>query len=79
MTTLHGGKTFFSFQSDIHFIKLAMNKTGEEMAVMNTRVDELNLFTDKSEKLLKKARADKQVWQLFFQSRKVFLSMNNFH
>ncbi|KAJ6660926.1 hypothetical protein lerEdw1_016946 [Lerista edwardsae] len=47
-------------QSDIHFIKLAMNKTGEEMAVLNTRVDELNLFTDKSEKLLKKARADKQ-------------------
>ncbi|XP_015272939.1 PREDICTED: coiled-coil domain-containing protein 39 [Gekko japonicus] len=47
-------------QSDIHFIKLAMNKTGEEMAVLNTRLDELNLFTDKSEKLLKKARADKQ-------------------
>ncbi|XP_053161949.1 coiled-coil domain-containing protein 39 isoform X2 [Hemicordylus capensis] len=47
-------------QSDTHFIKLAMNKTGEEMAGLNTRVDELNLFTDKSEKLLKKARADKQ-------------------
>ncbi|KAL8188066.1 UNVERIFIED_CONTAM: Coiled-coil domain-containing protein 39 [Gekko kuhli] len=47
-------------QSDIHFIKLAMNKTGEEMAVLNTRLDELNLFTDKSEKLLKKARADKK-------------------
>ncbi|XP_077204436.1 coiled-coil domain-containing protein 39 [Paroedura picta] len=47
-------------QSDIHFIKLAMNKTGEEMAGLNTRVDELNLFTDKSEKLLKKARVDKQ-------------------
>ncbi|XP_054838743.1 coiled-coil domain-containing protein 39 [Eublepharis macularius] len=47
-------------QNDIHFIKLAMNKTGEEMAGLNTRVDELNLFTDKSEKLLKKARADKQ-------------------
>nr|XP_060623441.1 coiled-coil domain-containing protein 39 [Anolis sagrei ordinatus] len=47
-------------QGDIHFIKLAMNKTGEEMAGLQTRVDELNLFTDKSEKLLKKARADKQ-------------------
>nr|XP_056706345.1 LOW QUALITY PROTEIN: coiled-coil domain-containing protein 39 [Euleptes europaea] len=47
-------------QSDIHFTKLAMSKTGEEMAGLNTRVDELNLFTDKSEKLLKKARADKQ-------------------
>ncbi|KAF7242558.1 Coiled-coil domain-containing protein 39 [Varanus komodoensis] len=47
-------------QNDIHFIKLAMNKTGEEMAGLSTRVDELNLFTDKSEKLLKKARADKQ-------------------
>ncbi|XP_062987952.1 coiled-coil domain-containing protein 39 [Elgaria multicarinata webbii] len=47
-------------QNDTHFIKLAMTKTGEEMAGLNTRVDELNLFTDKSEKLLKKARADKQ-------------------
>ncbi|KAH0624181.1 hypothetical protein JD844_007663 [Phrynosoma platyrhinos] len=47
-------------QNDIHFIKLAMNKTGEEMAGLTTRVDELNLFTDKSEKLLKKAKADKQ-------------------
>ncbi|XP_060098554.1 coiled-coil domain-containing protein 39 [Heteronotia binoei] len=47
-------------QSDIHFLKLAMNKTGDEMAGLNTRLDELNLFTDKSEKLLKKARAEKQ-------------------
>ncbi|XP_042315960.1 coiled-coil domain-containing protein 39 isoform X1 [Sceloporus undulatus] len=47
-------------QNDIHFIMLAMNKTGEEMAGLTTRVDELNLFTDKSEKLLKKAKADKQ-------------------
>ncbi|XP_077785874.1 coiled-coil domain-containing protein 39 [Podarcis muralis] len=47
-------------QNDIHFIKLAMTKTGEEMAGLTTRVDELNLFTEKSEKLLKKARADKQ-------------------
>lgn len=52
---------FCSSQSDTHFIKLAMDKTGEEMAGLNTRVDELNLFIDKSEKLLKKARADKQV------------------
>ncbi|XP_048362804.1 coiled-coil domain-containing protein 39 [Sphaerodactylus townsendi] len=47
-------------QSDMHFINLSMNKTGEEMAGLNTRVNELNLFIDKSEKLLKKARADKQ-------------------
>uniref|UniRef100_A0A8D0KPV3 Coiled-coil domain-containing protein 39 n=1 Tax=Salvator merianae TaxID=96440 RepID=A0A8D0KPV3_SALMN len=47
-------------QNDIHFMKLAMTKTGEEMAGLNTRIDELNLFTDKSEKLLKKAKADKQ-------------------
>ncbi|XP_063163936.1 coiled-coil domain-containing protein 39 [Candoia aspera] len=47
-------------QSDIHFIKLAIGKTGEEMAGLKTRADEINLFMDKSEKLLKKARADKQ-------------------
>ncbi|KAM6443550.1 coiled-coil domain-containing protein 39 isoform 2-T2 [Liasis olivaceus] len=47
-------------QSDIHFVNLAISKTGEEMAGLNTRVDEINLFTDKSEKLLKKARAEKQ-------------------
>ncbi|ETE64747.1 Coiled-coil domain-containing protein 39, partial [Ophiophagus hannah] len=47
-------------QSEIHFSKLAIDKTGEEMIGLNTRLDEINLFTDKSDKLLKKARAEKQ-------------------
>ncbi|XP_034294810.1 coiled-coil domain-containing protein 39 isoform X1 [Pantherophis guttatus] len=47
-------------QSEIHFSKLAIDKTGEEMVGLNTRLDEINLFTDKSDKLLKKARAEKQ-------------------
>ncbi|KAM3834526.1 coiled-coil domain-containing protein 39 [Vipera latastei] len=47
-------------QSEIHFSKLAIDKTGEEMLGLNTRLDEINLFTDKSDKLLKKARAEKQ-------------------
>lgn len=62
ITPLHGNNTLPSFQNDIHFLKLAMNKTGEDMAAQNTRLDDLNLFIDKSEKLLKKAKAEKQVW-----------------
>uniref|UniRef100_A0A8D0H9X8 Coiled-coil domain-containing protein 39 n=1 Tax=Sphenodon punctatus TaxID=8508 RepID=A0A8D0H9X8_SPHPU len=47
-------------QSDIHFIKRVMDKTGEETASLMIRIDELNLYNDKSEKILKKAKADKQ-------------------
>lgn len=58
---LKGDFVFVSFQSEIHFSKLAIDKTGDEMVGLNTRLDEINLFTDKSDKLLKKARAEKQV------------------
>uniref|UniRef100_A0A8C3XKE0 Coiled-coil domain-containing protein 39 n=1 Tax=Chelydra serpentina TaxID=8475 RepID=A0A8C3XKE0_CHESE len=47
-------------QSDVHFIKRAMDKTGEEMTGLMVRIDELNLFNDKSDKELKKAKALKQ-------------------
>uniref|UniRef100_A0A8C3EZA0 Coiled-coil domain-containing protein 39 n=1 Tax=Chrysemys picta bellii TaxID=8478 RepID=A0A8C3EZA0_CHRPI len=47
-------------QSDVHFIKRAMDKTGEEMTGLMIRIDELNLFNDKSDKELKKAKALKQ-------------------
>uniref|UniRef100_A0A8C8RD37 Coiled-coil domain-containing protein 39 n=1 Tax=Pelusios castaneus TaxID=367368 RepID=A0A8C8RD37_9SAUR len=47
-------------QGDVHFIKRAMDKTGEEMAGLMIRIDELNLFNDKSDKELKKAKALKQ-------------------
>ncbi|KYO20049.1 coiled-coil domain-containing protein 39 [Alligator mississippiensis] len=47
-------------QSDIHFMKRAMDKTGEEMSGVMARIDELNLFNDKSDKEFKKAKAVKQ-------------------
>ncbi|XP_039344355.1 coiled-coil domain-containing protein 39 [Mauremys reevesii] len=47
-------------QSDVHFIKRAMDKTGEEMTGLMIRIDELNLFNDKSDKELKKTKALKQ-------------------
>uniref|UniRef100_A0A7M4EUF6 Coiled-coil domain-containing protein 39 n=1 Tax=Crocodylus porosus TaxID=8502 RepID=A0A7M4EUF6_CROPO len=47
-------------QSDIHFMKRAMDKTGKEMSGVMARIDELNLFNDKSDKEFKKAKAVKQ-------------------
>ncbi|XP_070609779.1 coiled-coil domain-containing protein 39 isoform X2 [Erythrolamprus reginae] len=47
-------------QNEIHFSKLAIDKTGQEMVGLNVRLDEINLFTEKSDKLLKKAKAEKQ-------------------
>uniref|UniRef100_A0A8C6XDW6 Coiled-coil domain-containing protein 39 n=1 Tax=Naja naja TaxID=35670 RepID=A0A8C6XDW6_NAJNA len=52
--------TLQSQEKKLQVIKLAIDKTGEEMVGLNTRLDEINLFTDKSDKLLKKARAEKQ-------------------
>lgn len=43
-------------------MKRAMDKTGEEMSGVMARIDELNLFNDKSDKEFKKAKAVKQVW-----------------
>ncbi|XP_074446493.1 coiled-coil domain-containing protein 39 isoform X2 [Larus michahellis] len=47
-------------QSDVHFIKRAMDKTGEETSGMMIKIDELNLFNERSDQELKKAKAIKQ-------------------
>ncbi|NWH81640.1 CCD39 protein, partial [Piaya cayana] len=47
-------------QSDIHFIKRAMDKTGEEKSGVMIRINELNIFNERSDQELKKAKAIKQ-------------------
>ncbi|XP_068809992.1 coiled-coil domain-containing protein 39 isoform X2 [Struthio camelus] len=47
-------------QSDVHFIKRAMDKTGEETSGVMIKINELNLFNEKSDQELKKAKAVKQ-------------------
>ncbi|NWX19653.1 CCD39 protein, partial [Aegotheles bennettii] len=47
-------------QSDVHFIKRAMDKTGEETNGMMIKINELNLFNERSDQELKKAKATKQ-------------------
>ncbi|KFU99928.1 Coiled-coil domain-containing protein 39, partial [Tauraco erythrolophus] len=47
-------------QSDVHFIKRAMDKTGEETSGMMIKINELNLFNERSDQELKKAKAIKQ-------------------
>ncbi|NXC43289.1 CCD39 protein, partial [Penelope pileata] len=47
-------------QSDVQFIKKAMDKTGEETNGLMIKIHELNLFNEKSDQELKKAKAVKQ-------------------
>ncbi|XP_009705852.1 PREDICTED: coiled-coil domain-containing protein 39, partial [Cariama cristata] len=47
-------------QSDVHFIKRAVDKTREETSGMMTKINELNLFNERSDQELKKAKATKQ-------------------
>uniref|UniRef100_A0A8C9L5X2 Coiled-coil domain-containing protein 39 n=1 Tax=Pavo cristatus TaxID=9049 RepID=A0A8C9L5X2_PAVCR len=47
-------------QSDVHVIKKAMDKTGEEANGLMIKINELNLFNEKSDQELKKAKAIKQ-------------------
>ncbi|NXS99050.1 CCD39 protein, partial [Jacana jacana] len=47
-------------QNDVHFIKRAMAKTGEETSGIMVKIDELNLFNERSDQELKKAKAIKQ-------------------
>ncbi|NXL41850.1 CCD39 protein, partial [Podilymbus podiceps] len=47
-------------QNDVRFIKRAMDKTGEETSGMMTKINELNLFNERSDQELKKAKAIKQ-------------------
>ncbi|XP_032862334.2 coiled-coil domain-containing protein 39 isoform X3 [Tyto alba] len=47
-------------QNDVYFIKRAMDKTGEETNDMMIKINELNLFNERSDQELKKAKAIKQ-------------------
>ncbi|NXI63675.1 CCD39 protein, partial [Anseranas semipalmata] len=47
-------------QGDVHFIKRAMDKTREEANGLMIKINELNLFNEKSDQELKKAKAIKQ-------------------
>ncbi|XP_009998336.1 PREDICTED: coiled-coil domain-containing protein 39 [Chaetura pelagica] len=47
-------------QSDVNLIKREMAKTGEETDGLTTKIKELELFNDRSDKELKKAKATKQ-------------------
>ncbi|NWV01795.1 CCD39 protein, partial [Upupa epops] len=47
-------------QSDVHLIKKAMDKTAEETSGMKIKINELNLFNERSDQELKKAKATKQ-------------------
>ncbi|OXB60825.1 hypothetical protein ASZ78_016553 [Callipepla squamata] len=49
-----------ALQNDVHFIKRAMDKTGEEANGLMIKINELNLFNEKSGQELKKAKAVKQ-------------------
>ncbi|XP_064021652.1 coiled-coil domain-containing protein 39 [Pogoniulus pusillus] len=47
-------------QSDVHFLKRAMHKTGEETSGLMIKINELSLFNERSDQELKKAKATKQ-------------------
>ncbi|NWW94373.1 CCD39 protein, partial [Rhynochetos jubatus] len=47
-------------QSDVHCIKRTMDKTGEERSGMMIKINELNLFNERSDQELKKTKALKQ-------------------
>ncbi|NWJ04365.1 CCD39 protein, partial [Crypturellus undulatus] len=55
---LHGQHK--KLQNDVQFIKKAMDKTGEETNDVMIKINELNLFNEKSDQELKKAKAVKQ-------------------
>ncbi|XP_038603113.1 coiled-coil domain-containing protein 39 [Tachyglossus aculeatus] len=47
-------------KNDIYFLKKATHKTGEEKNSLLSKIDELNIFNDKSDKELKKAKSIKR-------------------
>lgn len=52
---------FFFLQNDLYFIKKSNSKNTDEKQSLLTKINELNLFNERSDKELKKARAFKQV------------------
>ncbi|NXK17691.1 CCD39 protein, partial [Arenaria interpres] len=61
-------------QNDVHFIKRAMDKTGEETSGIMIKIDELNLFNERSDQELKKAKAIKQ--ELMVEDNLLKLELN---
>lgn len=52
----------FSFlQNDLYFIKKSNSKNGDEKQSLTNKMNELNLFNERSEKELNKVKAFKQV------------------
>lgn len=52
----------FSFlQNDLYFMKKSNSKNLDEKQLLMTKINELNLFNDRSEKELNEAKALKQV------------------
>ncbi|XP_053930166.1 coiled-coil domain-containing protein 39 isoform X2 [Cuculus canorus] len=47
-------------QSDVHFIKRTMDKTGEEKSDVTIKINELNILNEKSDQELKRAKVIKQ-------------------
>uniref|UniRef100_A0A8D0KZ11 Coiled-coil domain-containing protein 39 n=1 Tax=Strix occidentalis caurina TaxID=311401 RepID=A0A8D0KZ11_STROC len=64
-------------QSDVHFIKRAMDKTGEETSGMMIKINELNLFNERSDQELKKAKAIKQ--EMMVEDNLLKLELNRLH
>ncbi|XP_009869758.1 PREDICTED: coiled-coil domain-containing protein 39, partial [Apaloderma vittatum] len=61
-------------QNDIHFIKRAMDKTREETSGIMIKINELNLFNERSDQELKKAKAIKQ--ELMVEDNLLKLELN---
>uniref|UniRef100_A0A8C0FR73 Coiled-coil domain-containing protein 39 n=1 Tax=Bubo bubo TaxID=30461 RepID=A0A8C0FR73_BUBBB len=64
-------------QSDVHFIKRAMDKTREETSGMMIKINELNLFNERSDQELKKAKAIKQ--EMMVEDNLLKLELNRLH
>ncbi|NXJ77229.1 CCD39 protein, partial [Trogon melanurus] len=61
-------------QNDVHFIKRAMDKTGEETSGIMMKMNELSLFNERSDQELKKAKAIKQ--ELMVEENLLKLELN---
>lgn len=87
ISTLRGDIWYF-FQDDIRRVKRDLEKSGAEKGDMTSKIEELNLYNDSSEKELRKIIRNKQVRIKLVKGRQlknkifrihVFISMNMTH
>lgn len=87
ISTLSGDIWYF-FQDDIRRVKRDLEKSGAEKGDMTSKIEELNLYNDSSEKELRKIIRNKQVRIKLVKGRQlknkifrihVFISMNMTH